>query len=536
MTETPVSGTGLHERFLRGLAQSPTRTAIRVDAGADEESLTYEEMHELALRRAGALLAGAPQGPHSVAVLADKTLTAYVGILAALYSGATVVPLNPRFPADLTRRLLTAARVSTVIADPLGRSALADTELDLPVLDDESAVAPALDAPVAVQPSDAAYILFTSGSTGRPKGVPITHEANAHYFSLLDGRYGFGPGDVFSQNVGLNFDCAMFELFCAWGNGAPVHAIPPVAHRDLPAFLAEREMTVWFAAPSGITFIRQMSGLVPASMPTLRWSFFAGEALLCQDAADWQAAAPNSHVENLYGPTELTITITGHRWNPDTSEKLAVNGVVPIGPVHPGHDHLLLDEDGEPSPDVTEGELCVTGPQMTPGYLDPADNEGRFLEHDGRRWYRTGDRVRRLDGASDGAADAATESGEHGEHGEHGGELAYVGRLDAQVQIRGFRVELAEIDHTARQLEGVQNAVTVTRPVPGAGQELELVLYYTGERVSPAKLRRELATRLPEAMVPKTYRHVAEFPLNSNRKVDRGRLAREAAALSDGQV
>ncbi|WP_221353569.1 amino acid adenylation domain-containing protein [Streptomyces beigongshangae] len=502
MIESAVTGRGLHERFLRGLELSPGRTAVRVDA----ESLTYEAMHELALRRAGALLAMAPQPPRAVAVLADKSPFAYVGILAAMYAGVTVVPLNPRFPAERTRRMLVAAGVSAVLADAAGRASLAETGLDLPVLD-ESAPAPALDAPAAVRPSDVAYILFTSGSTGRPKGVPITHAANDHYFTLLDKRYDFGPEDVFCQNVDLNFDCAMFEMFCAWGNGAAVHAIPPAAHRDLPAFFAERRMTVWFSTPSGISFIKRMGGLTPGSMPTLRWSFFAGEALLCEDAAAWQVAAPRSRIENLYGPTEGTVTITGHRWSPETSPALAVNGVVPIGRVHEGHEHILLDEGTESQ---TEGELCISGPQMTSGYLDPEDDHGRFLERDGRRWYRTGDRVRRL-------AD---------------GELVYLGRLDAQVQIHGFRIELAEIDHVVRQYPGVQNAAAVTRPAAHGG--LELVVYYTGDRVPPAALRQALATHLPDAMLPKAFLHVAEFPLNSNRKVDRARLAREAAALSDG--
>ncbi|MCP2342716.1 AMP-binding protein [Actinomadura rupiterrae] len=491
MTRTPVAGSGLHERFLRGLALAPDRTAIRADDG----SLTYAETHEAALRQAGAIAAHG--SPRAVAVLASKNLTAYVGLLAALYSGAAVVPLNPRFPAERTRYMLEVSGASLVIADEDGRAALAGTGLDLPVL------APGgtpLAEPRAVAASDVAYVLFTSGSTGRPKGVPITHGANAHYFALMDERYDFGPDDVFSQTVDLNFDCAMFELFCAWGNGAAAHAIPAAAYRDMPAFFADRRMTVWFSTPSGIAFVRKMGGLAPGAMPTLRWSFFAGEALLCADAADWQAAAPNAVVENLYGPTELTITVTGHRWSADASSARAVNGVVPIGAVHPGHDVLLLDGSSD------EGELCIAGPQMTPGYLDPADNEGRFLERDGRRWYRTGDRVRRLPG----------------------GELLYLGRLDAQVQVHGWRVELAEVDHAVRQCAGVQNAVTVTRP--DADGALELVVYYTGERTAPVALRRELARHLPEGMLPRVFRHVTEFPLNSNRKVDRGRLAQQAAA------
>ncbi|MFC4907600.1 AMP-binding protein [Actinomadura gamaensis] len=509
MTRTPVAGIGLHDRFARGLALAPDRTAIRADDG----SLSYEALHEAALRRAGAIVAHGE--PRAVAVLADKNLTAYAGLLAALYAGATVVPLNPRFPAERTRSMLEASGASLVIADDTGRAALAGTGLDLPVLADSNSGsgsgsdsgsgsgsgAPPLSAPRRVEASDVAYILFTSGSTGRPKGVPITHGANAHYFALMDERYDFGPSDVFSQTVDLNFDCAMFELFCAWGSGASAHAIPAAAYRDMPAFLASRRMTVWFSTPSGIAFVRRMGGLAPGAMPTLRWSFFAGEALLCADAADWQAAAPNARIENLYGPTELTITVTGHRWSPGESPRRAVNGVVPIGAVHPGHEHLLLDGD---EPD--EGELCIAGPQLTPGYLDPSDDEGRFLERDGRRWYRTGDRVRRLPD----------------------GEFLYLGRLDAQVQVHGWRVELAEVDHAVRQCAGVRNAVTVTRPDADGG--LELVVYYTGEPVAPVTLRRELAAHLPEGMLPRVFRHVTEFPLNSNRKVDRGRLARRAAS------
>ncbi|WP_460370499.1 AMP-binding protein, partial [Actinocorallia lasiicapitis] len=408
---------------------------------------------------------------------------------------------HPRFPAPRTRRMLTDAAVGAVLADDTGRAALAETELDVPVLDLTAVpTATPLDAPLPARPSDVAYMLFTSGSTGRPKGVPITHGSTAHYFDLMDQRYDFGPDDVFSQSVELNFDCAMFELFCPWGVGGSAHAVPGGAYLDLPAFLAERRMSVWFSVPSGIGLVRRMGGLAPGSLPTLRWSFFAGEALLCADADAWQAAAPNSAVENLYGPTELTITVTRHRWSP-RSAALAVNGVVPIGRPHPGHELLLRADDGSSA--TTEGELCIAGEQMTSGYLNPEDDQGRFLEQDGRRWYRTGDRVRRLPD----------------------GELAYLGRLDSQVQVQGWRVELAEVDQAVRESDGVQDAVTTTRP---AQDGLELVVFYTGAAVPAAELARRLRGILPAGMIPKHFRHLAEFPLNSNGKVDRPLLAKWA--------
>ncbi|SBT43773.1 AMP-binding protein [Micromonospora auratinigra] len=505
----------LHGRFLQGLAAAPGRTALHLP----DREVSYAELHETALRWAGALAAGPDGPPRVVGILAGKTLESYAGLLATLYVGATAVPLHPEFPAARTAGMLTACGVCTLLLDASGlavRAELGEAGAGVPVLAplaDPDGVgdgrripltgAAPLDAPRPAGPDDLAYVLFTSGSTGRPKGVPITHGNLRHYFSVLDDRYDFGPGDRFSQSFDLNFDCAMFDLFCAWGAGGSVHPVPPAAYRDLPGWVAERELTVWFSTPSAITLARRTGRLAPAAMPGLRWSFFAGEALHAADAVDWQAAAPASTLENIYGPTELTVTITGHRWSPRTSPDLCVNGLVPIGHLHDGHDGVLLTEDGTAS--EVEGELCITGPQLTPGYLDPADDRGRFLDRDGRRWYRTGDRVRRLENK----------------------ELIYLGRLDAQVQVHGWRVELAEIEHALRGCPGVEDAVAVAR-AGDAGTEL--VVFYTGTPTAPAELSRGLRQVLPKGMLPRSYRHVPEFPLNSNRKVDRARLTREAAA------
>lgn len=206
-------------------------------------------------------------------------------------------------------------------------------------------------------------------------------------------------------------------------------------------------------------------------------------------------------MENLYGPTELTITITAQRWTPGRHP----NDMVPIGAVHPGHRTLLLDPSGAPATG-DEGELCVAGPQLTPGYLDPADDRGRFLEHDGHRFYRTGDRVRR-------AAD---------------GGWIYLGRRDAQVQVHGIRVELAEVDAAARTCPGVEDAVTVAVPVDGT---VELAVFHTGAPVPPARLARHLRETLPAPVVPRAYHHLDALPLNANRKTDRRQLASRATAL-----
>ncbi|WAL67939.1 AMP-binding protein [Amycolatopsis cynarae] len=509
MMET--SFTGLHSRFLRGLELSADGVAVQVGG----QALGYARLHDLALLWGGAL---ADSGARTVGVLAAKGVTAYAGILAGLYAGATVVPLRPDFPAARTAQMIDAAEVDAVIADARGFALLPEVlgARRPAVLAPECAGGPsvlrpldsqALAAPRSVSPKDTAYVLFTSGSTGRPKGVRIGHGAADHYFGLLDARYDFSPDDVFSQTFDLNFDCAMFDLFCAWGAGARAVVLPPAAYRGLPAFAAEHGLTVWFSTPSAIDLVRRTGGLAPGAMPGLRWSFFAGEALNVRDTADWRTAASSSIVENLYGPTELTITVAGYRWDDEETPRVAVNGVVPIGAVHAGHDFVLLAEnDAEAGTEAgAEGELCIAGPQLTPGYLDPADERGRFVERDGCRFYRTGDRVRRL----------------------RGGDLAYLGRLDSQVQVLGWRVELTEVEHALRDC-GVRDAVAL-----GVATELgtELFVFYTGPERPVIELVRALRRVLPEGVIPRRYRNVVEFPLNANRKIDRKALAAEAAGL-----
>ncbi len=487
---------GLHEWFGRGLALDPAATALRIGA----KNFTYLRLHERALALAGDLVAMTGGRPRRVGLLAARSEQAYAGVLAAGYAGAAVVPLNPEFPAERTRRMIAAAGLDALIADARGLTVLPELADELgsaPVVTEP--VCPPLDRPRQVAPDDIAYILFTSGSTGRPKGVPVRH-SNVHaYLRFVHARYAFGRDDVFSQTFDLTFDLAMFDLFTAWGCGGTLVCVPSAALAALQEFIGHHGITVWFSSPSVISLARRR-GLAPGSLPSLRLSLFCGEPLLRHDAMDWQAAASRSRLENLYGPTELTISCTAYRWDPAAGHDPCVNDIVPIGTMHPGLRYLLLGADDRPDP-VT-GELCVTGTQLFPGYLDPADDLGRFTEHDGLRWYRTGDVVRVLPTS----------------------DLAYLGRRDHQVKIRGVRVELAEVEWGMRRCRGVHDAVAVA--VAG-----ELVAFYLGERRPSAALTDELGTFFPRQQIPRLFHHLTEFPLNANRKTDRGALTALAAEL-----
>src|SRR5882724_4757250 len=204
--------------------------------------------------------------------------------------------------------------------------------------------------------------------------------------------------------------------------------------------------------------MKRLGALKAGEFPTLRWSLFCGEPLPAEIAESWSLAAPNSVVENLYGPTELTIACCHYRWRRGKSEEECLRGVVPIGDPFPGMDVLVVDEELTEVPPGKDGELLMTGPQLTLGYWqDPEKTATAFVVPPEKKqtYYRTGDRVRRPNEA---------------------GPMCYLGRLDHQIKIRGYRVELGEVESLLRQEAGGEVAVAIGWPVTasGAGKVLEL--------------------------------------------------------------
>ena len=508
----------LHGRFLRGAGLSPDRVAIR----DGDRSITYREAHELCLTWAGSLLHACTDAPKAIGVLTDKGADAYLGILTALFCGVPAVPIQPDFPVDRIRQMLKAADVSALITDDRGHRLLPDV-LDpaeaevLPVLrvgagatsGIRADAGSALGEPRPAHSSDPAYILFTSGSTGRPKGVVVTHGNLGHYFRTLEALYEFTADDVFAQLVDPTFDIAFFDMFGAWGCGGRLVAVPARAYRAMPQFLGAEGITIWYSTPAAISVLARRGALGDNTFPSLRLSMFCGEALLAADALAWQRAAPASRLENLWGLTETTVHCSAYRWSSQASPAECLNGIVPLGQVHRGHEWFLLDGEGREHP--AEGEICIRGPQVTPGYLDPEDDRERFIEHNSRRWFRTGDRARLAPS----------------------GDLLFLGRTDNQVQIQGVRIELSEIDHHVLQFDGVKDVVTVTRKVDGRP---EMVVFYTGTPSRPADFARQLLRTLPQVMVPRHYRHLDEMPLTRNNKFDRQALRRLADDLDHEAV
>ncbi|GAA2265646.1 D-alanine--poly(phosphoribitol) ligase [Streptomyces amakusaensis] len=513
--EGPGAPRALYDWFAASVREHGERVALETGG----ERLTYRELDALSAALAAEILAArGGRAPRRVGLTTASGPLTYAGCLAALRLGAAVVPLNHSFPAVRLAAIARAAGPELYLTD----RAPEPEGPDVPVLLlSEDLLArlrgggAAKDAPprVPTPPADIAYLLFTSGSTGTPKGVPVTHRGIDAFLRYVIDRYALGPGCRMAQNSGLAFDASVLELFGAWGSGATL-VVPPRSELPKPARFVSREaITHWFSVPSVITMADLTGGLAPGSMPSLRWSLFGGEQLTVQQARAWRTAAPRSVVENVYGPTELTILSTQYRL-PDRVEDWprTVNGTLPIGPVYPHLDHQVVDEEGNPS-DV--GELRLRGVQRFGGYLDGSDNRGRFLDASGRpvetgegyvpdekHWYRTGDLVQVLEG----------------------GVLVHLGRLDQQVKIMGQRMEIGEIEAVLREQDDIgQVAVVALR---GEDGQTRLEAVYTGTARPAARLRQVLLERLPRYMVPHRFTHRTEpLPMNHNGKLDRRVLA-----------
>ena len=358
--------------------------------------------------------------------------------------------------------------------------------------------------PPQVSQNAIAYLLFTSGSTGQPKGVMVSHANLLHYVDYVTKRYGFTSNDRVSQTFDLTFDLSAHDMFVAWQSGACV-CCPSQKQLIKPgAFLNDSRLTIWFSVPSTAVFMRRLGELKPGLYPHLRLSLFCGEALPVDVVRDWSLAAPNSIIENIYGPTELTIGCTAYRWNNQTSLDECKKGIVPIGEPFEDMEAAIVDEKLREVAIGCEGELLMTGPQLTRGYWRDEEKTARaFVSIAGRNdiYYRTGDRVRR--------------SGPDKP-------LIYLGRLDNQVKVLGHRVELGEVEAVVRSLSGVDAVVALAWPNGSNADGIELFL--EAEKFDTELLMKQLKAKLPYYMVPRRIRTLPRLPLNPNGKYDRKAL------------
>ncbi|GAA0297702.1 hypothetical protein GCM10010302_40420 [Streptomyces polychromogenes] len=472
-------------------ARTPDATALI----AGDETLTYRELNARADRLAGELAARGVGRESLVALALPRSAELVVALLAILKAGGAYLPVDPRYPSHRLAAILAEARPLLVLTDSATAGTLPGHEAP-DLLLDTLGPAGATPAPAtAPHPDQLAYVMYTSGSSGKPKGVAITHANIVNGVLRLASRVGMEPGKRLLAGTSVNFDVSVFEIFTTLARGGTAELV-----RDV-LVLGERKEGWSGAVVSTVpsAFAELVDAI--AGRTEVETVVFAGEALPSSLVEKVRGAFPGVRVVNAYGQSEsfyaTAFTV------PDAGPVRA--GSAPVGTPLGNMRAYVLGPDLAPVPQGAVGELYVGG-NLGRGYQSRADlTADRFTADPfgppGSRMYRTGDLARW--NAED--------------------QLEYTGRGDAQVKVRGFRVEPGEVEAALTAHPDVDQAAVIAREAPGSGKRLVAYAVPAGA-VEAEELRRFTAERLPEFMVPSAVVLLDRLPLMPNGKLDRAAL------------
>jgi amino acid adenylation domain-containing protein/non-ribosomal peptide synthase protein (TIGR01720 family) len=488
------------------VAEQARETPNAVAVAAGDGTLTYRQLYSRATRLAQVLVERGVGRDRVAAIVLPRSTDLVVAALAVLLSGAAYLPVDPEYPVDRIRHMLDDAKPLVVLTNSVVSAGLPDTGLLL--LDDlgverlvRRGTKPAdVVLPGPLSPHDAAYVIYTSGSTGRPEGVVVPHGALANLVGDMRERLEVVRGDRFLAVTTFGFDISNLEIFVPLAAGAKL----VVAERDVvrdPVALAETirtsRATVMQATPS---LWQAVLSADAGSLKRVRVAISGGETLTEALARELDEAA--SQVKNMYGPTETTI------WSTVSDVDSDRRGTPPIGRPITNTRVYVLDEALRPVPPGVLGELYIAGAGLARGYLNQSGlTAGRFVADPfgakGSRMYRTGDVAR----------------------WNQDGEVEFTGRRDHQVKVRGFRVELGEVEAALRAAPSVADAVvSVTRDSGGHNRLVGYVVPLPEDNGLDVDLvRKHLTGALPDHMVPSVI-VLDALPVTSNGKLDRAAL------------
>ncbi|MBK4217871.1 amino acid adenylation domain-containing protein [Paracoccus caeni] len=481
----------LHDGFFRQAAERPERPALLGHGGTQ----SYGDLARQALSVAALLQdqGVAPGDPVAITLpRGPEQIAAVLGVLAA---GAVYVPVSPEQPAARAARIRAAAGIRHVLTTP-AHAALAEGAALIDIAD--AADHAGLLAPVSLSPDAPAYVIFTSGSTGEPKGVELSHAAALNTVADINSRFAITEDDRVLAVSALDFDLSVQDIFGTLAAGGALVLLDEAERREATRWhdlIDAHRVSIWNSAPA----LLEMLLAVPGGLPSLRLAMASGDWIALDLPARLRDRAPDCRFIAMGGATEAAIwsnlcevdTVPDH-WR-----------AIPYGTPLANQSYRVADARGRDCPDWVAGELWIGGAGLATGYRgDPTLSAHRFVEHDGARWYRTGDMGRYWPD----------------------GTLEFLGRQDMQVKVRGHRIELGEIETALEAHPAVTQAVALALGERGR-QRLAAFIVATED---PADLTIHLAAHLPSHAVPPVIERLDALPLTANGKIDRKSLAARA--------
>ncbi|WP_106794572.1 amino acid adenylation domain-containing protein [Aquimarina sp. Aq78] len=437
-----------------------------------------------------------------IGLVTNDDIETYASIIALWMEGKAYVPLNPEFPVNRNHTVIEQAGIKTILDSSIDKvfndyntiliKKLPTSEINLCPVDHISG-------------EDLAYIFFTSGTTGTPKGVPITFSNLSGFteaFWKLD--YELTNADRCLQMFELTFDLSVLSYLAPILKGACTYTIPKdeIKYSYIFELMEDYKLTFALMVPSILHYLRPYFDEIDC--PDMKYSLFCGEALPLDVTEEWSKCLPNATIANVYGPTECTIFCTDYTYKREETNKTH-NGVLTIGKDMFNTTTIIVDGDNNEVKTGEKGELCLSGVQLTSGYWKNEEKNKEaffFKDYNGKetRFYRTGD--------------LCTVDEE--------GDILYLGRVDFQAKIQGFRVELSEIEFHSKTSLDKMNVVAIAFANNMNTTEIGLVI--ESQKFETDQLLDELKTKLPQYMIPTQIRFIDSFPLNTNGKTDRKKL------------
>ena len=480
---------------------------------------TYNQLAELSCKIADTILY-IKYIKQPVIIMGSKSFYTHAAICGTIIAGSYYIPLNEIFPLERNMNIIKLSNAKILLLDYTDFAHYDDI---LNNIHNYNIICPEehyeylsskftnhnfytpkdynnklLDA----EKDDAVYMLFTSGSTGVPKGIKISNLNISSYIQAFIKRNSITNQDKLMQMNDLTFDLSIHSIFLSFICGACLY-IPDSNNKINPnKFIISHKITHILMVPSTLAIMKKLRLLKSNVFQSVKYIGFCGETLPFDNAILIAEAAPNAKLENIYGPTEATIACTYFEFTKNTKELPEYAGSMPIGTAYEGMDVELYNNRLQKITDNSIGQIVLSGKQLATGYVNnETQTKKKFIKINNKDCYLTGDLGRWVNG-----------------------ELVFLGRNDAQVQIKGYRVELYEIENAISKIENIVSNAVIPTPVNGSTYE-NLTAFITSKgSIDTNQIKAVLAQKLPDYMVPNTYIVLDNMPLNSNGKIDRNQL------------